>query len=300
MHKSIKFLVIAIGIAASIISCTKDITIKPIPYEAQTTIECILVPGTRPVLYLTTSVPFFDPAVTPSQLFARGASVSISGPNGIDVLIEDSVFNNFRCRWEPFYHGSIVSQQGGTYNLTVIYNGKTYTSSTTIYQSQVNMSSVTFINPFHDIYGEHEGVVVEFTDATGQENYYRYQMGRMIDSTVYGASNLGLIHSTCVGSNFFYVRELGRSIYNDKGLDGQPLTFTVEPAYKHQQDDSTYVILQSLDSASADFYDQLDKQKLAQLNPFVEPVFIKTKIEGCIGVFGSQVPSDSVLFVYPE
>jgi hypothetical protein len=35
-------------------------------------------------------------------------------------------------------------------------------------------------------------------------------------------------------------------------------------------------------------------------NPFVEPVFINTKIPGAIGVFGSAVMSDSVLFIYPR
>lgn len=37
-----------------------------------------------------------------------------------------------------------------------------------------------------------------------------------------------------------------------------------------------------------------------KVGPFVEPVFIKTKIKGAIGVFGSAVLSDSVLFIYPR
>ena len=56
----------------------------------------------------------------------------------------------------------------------------------------------------------------------------------------------------------------------------------------------------SLDKNTAEFYDNLDRQMLAQFNPFVEPVFLKSKIEGCVGVFGSAIPSDSVLFIYPE
>ncbi len=55
-----------------------------------------------------------------------------------------------------------------------------------------------------------------------------------------------------------------------------------------------------LDENSAEIYDNLDKQKLAQYNPFIEPVFLKTKIADCIGVFGSELVSDSLLFVSPE
>ena len=80
----------------------------------------------------------------------------------------------------------------------------------------------------------------------------------------------------------------------------QAMQFVIEPAFKHIQDDTAFVFVQSMDKNSAEFYDNIDKQKLSQFNPFVEPVFLKTKIEGCIGVFGSAVVSDSVLFIYPE
>ncbi len=43
------------------------------------------------------------------------------------------------------------------------------------------------------------------------------------------------------------------------------------------------------------------RQKLAQYNPFVEPVFIiPGQFKDAIGVFGAYAVSDSVLFVYPE
>lgn len=297
--KKIKILFLVISAIAIIQACQKDIKLKPLQYDSQLSIECVLYPGKAPQLFLSKSVPFFSTSVSPSQLFARGAVVTISG-SSIDNLVEDSIFDNFRCRWVPYYKGSVPAQIGQTYNLSVTYNGKTYTASTTINQPQVNITGTSFVHSFHDIYGDHEGVVINFNDISGSENFYRFQMNRTIDSSVYGASNLGLIHSTCTNGAFFHISEFGRSIYFDKGLDGQGMQFVIEPAFKHKQDDTAYVFVQSLDKNSAEFYDNIDKQKLAQLNPFVEPVFLKTKIEGCIGVFGSAVVSDSVLFVYPE
>jgi len=297
--KKLKILFLVIFAIAIIQACQKDIKLKPLQYDSQLSIECVLYPGKAPQLFLSTSVPFFSTSVSPSQLFARGAVVTITG-SSTDNLVADSIFDNFRCRWVPYYKGSVPAQIGQTYNLSVTYNGKTYTASTTINQPQVAITGTSFVSSFHDIYGDHEGVVINFNDISGSENFYRFQMNRMIDSSVYGASNLGLIHSTCTNGAFFHISEFGRSIYFDKGLDGQGMQFVIEPAFKHKQDDTAYVFVQSLDKNSAEFYDNIDKQKLAQLNPFVEPVFLKTKIEGCIGVFGSAVVSDSVLFVYPE
>jgi hypothetical protein len=280
-------------------SCQKEIKLKPLEYDNRPSIECILYPGKVPKLFLSNSVGFFNLSTTPSQLFARGALVKIIG-SSIDTLAEDSIFDNFRCRWTLFYKGNVPSLTGQTYNLSVTYQGKNYTASTTINQPKPTINNVSYISSFHDVYGDHEGVIVNFNDIAGSENFYRYQMNRMIDSSVYGASNLGLIHSTCTNGLPFYITELGRSIYFDKGIDGQTLEFVTEPAFLHQQDDTAYVFVQSLDKNSAEFYDNLDKQKLAQYNPFIEPVFLKTKIDGCLGIFGSIVTSDSVQFIYPE
>ena len=230
----------------------------------------------------------------------KGATVTITSNSIVDNLIMDSTFDNFRCRWVPFYRGTIPVTIGQTYNLSVTYAGKTYLAVTTIDQPKVNITSTSYVSSFHDVYGDHEGVIVNFIDPPGSANYYRYQMNRMIDSSVYGASYLGVVHSTCTNGAFFFVSELGRAVYNDKNVDGQPIQFVVEPAFQHQQDDTGYVFIQSLDKNAAEFYENLDQQKLSQFNPFIEPVFLHTKIDGCIGIFGSSVLSDSVLFVYPE
>jgi hypothetical protein len=74
----------------------------------------------------------------------------------------------------------------------------------------------------------------------------------------------------------------------------------IEVSYEYRDGDTAWVVMQSLDKNSADFYKDLDDQLQAIYNPFVEPVYIHTKITGAIGVFGSAVLSDSVLFIYPQ
>ncbi|MBL0110618.1 MAG: hypothetical protein IPP42_07080 [Saprospiraceae bacterium] len=74
----------------------------------------------------------------------------------------------------------------------------------------------------------------------------------------------------------------------------------IEVTFEYDKGDEGWVFIQSLDQNAAAFYKDLDDQLQSIQNPFVEPVFIKTKIPGAVGVFGSAVLSDSVLFVYPR
>jgi len=91
----------------------------------------------------------------------------------------------------------------------------------------------------------------------------------------------------------------GRIVFSDENVDGQRLELLIEVAFEYVKDDSTYVFIQSLDRNSAEFFIKLDEQSQAILNPFIEPIFLESKIDGAIGFFGSAVLSDSVLFVYP-
>ena len=280
-------------------SCTKDISVKPVPYTTKPVIDCMLLPGEIAKVYLNTSIAYFDTLVYNKDLFIRNANVVISSVSGSETLYADSTLNLFTCEYEYYYKGNNFIQKDVTYTLTVTINGKIFTAQTTTNQHKAAITSVGYTSVFSDIYGEHEGVIVDFNDVANEVNYYRYQMTRTIDSTTtYGETH---IYSLCTHGSFFYVKETGRAVYKDNGLDGLPMEIVVEPAYKHKQNDTGYVFIQSIDKNAAEFYDQLDRQKLGTMNPFVEPVFLKPiQFQDAIGVFGSYALSDSVLFVYPE
>jgi hypothetical protein len=140
---------------------------------------------------------------------------------------------------------------------------------------------------------------MNFNDTSNEENNYRFQMIRQVDSTVRTANNK-VYRTECNGANKFTINEVGRSVYNDQNKNGLPMSFVIEPAYTHANGQKAKVYLQTMDSKSAIFFDALDRQKLATYNPFVEPVFLKTQIAGCIGVFGSLNISEPVDFVFPE
>lgn len=283
-------------------ACEKDIQIElPVDLEGTVVIEGLLYPGAEPRIYISKSVPFFDPNVTPQEVFARGARVSITSSGETEVLVADSTFDKFRCRWVPFYRGSRVSKFGMTYTLEVQFEGKTYTANTTINQTKSMIEEVIYTPEFTDIYGGHDGVNVRIQDPAGSDNFYRFQMNRYIDRDNAHAHELDGVPRDCTDDEEFWITDLGRTIYNDIGNDGRTMDLLAEVSFEYNKGDSTWVIIQSLDERSAAFYQELDDQLISILNPFVEPVFIKSQIEGgALGVFGSAVLSDSVLFIYPQ
>jgi hypothetical protein len=281
------------------VSCEKTITIKALPYQDQLSIECLLVPGEEPKLFLNKSVAYFSAKVNNIDLFIADASVKISSDGITDILSPSSERNAFLCQDEYFYLGKIKAQMGKTYKLEVTYKGQTYTAETTINQSKPKLNSVDYTQKFNDVYGEHEGIILNFNDTPNEINNYRFLMVRQVDSTVRTANNK-VYKTECNGANKFTVIEVGRSVYSDQNKNGLAMSFVVEPAYTHKQGQTAKVYVQTIDARAADFFDALDRQKLATYNPFVEPVFLKTQIAGCIGVFGSMNISEPIDFVYPE
>lgn len=300
--KNKNILMIAI-IGLSLAACKKDITFKsPRGHLSNLFIEGMLYSGEKPRIYISRSNSFFSSKVSPQEVFARGAVVKIISGTIADILVPDSTFNKFRCRWEPFYRGNIVAEIGKTYTLEVSHEGKAYKASTAISQRRVAIESIEYTPEFFDVYGGHDGLIIKITDPPGKQDYYRFQMNRIIDTSVKHAHVLDRFINTCVSgpSEKFPVTDIGRIIFSDGNADGQKLTMSIEVSYEYKKGDSAWVFIQSLDKNSAEFYKDLDEQLQAIKNPFVEPVFLTTKIPGAIGIFGSAVLSDSVLFIYPR
>lgn len=280
-------------------ACEKNIFVRQLPYESKVSITSLITPGEIPRVYLYKTVPYFDPRQKAGPLFIRTAIVTMSSSAGTFNFTIDSSYNIVRCDYDYYYKGSQMIGANTIYILNIQYAGQTYTATATTNQRKVNIDSVGYVTSFKDVYGDHEGVVIHFSDLLGTGDYYRFQMGRIFPDSITAAGN-GATSPCSIGSPH-YIIETGRTVYSDKNIDGRDMTFVFEPAYLHKQGQVAYLRLQSIDKNIFDFYDQLDRQKLAQFNPFVEPVFIKPlQFPDAIGVFGAYALSDSVRFVFPE
>lgn len=282
-------------------SCVKDISIPQPEYTPRATIQCGLEPGTVPVLYFYRTIPYFEKSgISLHDLFIKNAMVFISSQDTIDNLKIDSTYNFIKCEYEYFYKGAVVTREKRQYNLKILYNNITYNASTSTNLPAVTIDSVGYTTQFKDIYGEHEGVIPYFHDVPNQSNYYRYEMTRSIDTTM--KYREGKLHSPCIGSGSVTILEIGRSVYNDQSSSGEQMKLVIEPAYSHREGLTGLIRIETIDKATYDFFYQLDRQKLEQMNPFVEPVFLTDGQFGknALGYFGSIARSAPVLFVFPE
>lgn len=299
MIKYFKFMVYAMVF----MGCEQVIELKTDnDFKGSVFVEGLLVVGQQPHIYFSEALPFAQSKVTPQQVFARGAEVMLSTGGFSELLLADSVFNSFRCRWEPFYSGENKILFGATYDLLIKYKGNSFIATTTINQIKPSIEKIGYNPEFFDIYGGHDGVNIILRDPEGPGNFYRFQMNRRIDNSVAHAHILDVIQSTCTKEGEkFWVTDLGRTVFSDAGNDGRDLDLLVEVSFEYSEGDSTWITMQSLDEKAAIFYKELDDQLISIINPFVEPVFLESKIDGgAVGFFGSAVLSDSVLFVYPQ
>jgi Domain of unknown function (DUF4249) len=283
-------------------ACEKDINLDFTAVHQETLfIEGMLQPGEIPKIYISRSNPYFGPKVSPQEVFVRGAVAKISEGSSVDSLVQDSLFNTARCRWEPFYRGHKAAEYGKTYRFELIFEGKTYTATTIINQQTPKIDTILYTPDFSDIYGRHDGVTIELTDHPGTQDFYRFQFDRLIDTSRHHANVLDVFVNTCVAKDEqFLVKDIGRIVFSDEVADGNKLIMPIEVSYEYRKDDFGWIFIQSLDKQSAEFYKDLDDQLQAIRNPFVEPVFVRTQIPGALGVFGSMVLSDSVKFVFPQ
>ncbi len=288
----ILFKILIVFTFLTINGCEKNIVLPLHDYKSQLSVECILEPDKVPVLYLGKTVSYFDTLSTNHDLFVDNARVIISSPNSEDTLKVTSKYNYYLCQKEYFYQGAVPVVQGQIYHLRIEHNGNIYEADTETNVSSVQIDSVSYVANFSDLYGEHEGVVVSFTDLPNERNYYRYRMDRVLTQSQKGIPNCA--------TGPYAATELGRSVYFDTNVDGESLTIVIEPAFKHNTGDTAYIYLQTLDAASARFFDDLDRQKSAKINPFIEPVFITSNIPGAFGIFGACNYSRPVKFIYPE
>ncbi len=285
-----------------IIGCQKTITVEQKPYAEKISIEGLLQPGEVPQIYVNRTAPFFTDIAsqTASNMFIRDAQIQLLSAGAMQTLRPDSSYNQFFCRWEPFYIGSAEILANATYELRVTHEGQVHTATTVTNVPSVNLDSVSYTSNFTDIFGGHEGVIMDFTDLPNQPNQYRSLITRPLHNRHQTTDDLEYSSTCLADGEFVEISEFGRSVYFDNKLDGAPVRFVAEPVYTQFMGDEATIYIQSLDEEVARFYDTLDRQHTANVNPFSEPVFLYSTFDRAIGVFGAVNISSPFPFVFPE
>lgn len=283
-------------------SCERTIIITPPAYLSRPSIQSMLEPDSLPVVYFNRTVPYFNENQLFKDLVIRNAQIKLQSSMGTDSLRLDSVYDKSFCQYNYYYKGNTPVQLNNTYTLTVKNGDDNYTAACQTNQLKPAIDSTSYTSEFFDLYGGHEGVIVYFNDIASQINYYRYEMDRYVDTSTLQAFVTVKASACLAGRDSALFHELGRSVYADEGISGQQIKIVIEPAYTHKKNTRGIVYIQAIDKNAYEFFNQLDKQKLTQRNPFVEPVFLRDGQFGnkAVGYFSAMIKSNPVLFIFPE
>ena len=269
-------------------SCEKNITVDIPESKAKLVVEGSIEQNEYPLVFLTKNLPYFGVTDSASiiNIIVQDAVVTVS-----DGITTDTLQKTFNFNYFPpiYYTGSkIKGETGKTYYLTVISEGRKYTSHTTILPSPIGIDSLWFeIDKEQDSLGYLWAV---YNDPPEPGNYYRLYAKRFKKDNI-------------------FIPVLG-SIYDDKFFNGQQFTFSMirgvsninstekDPEYGYFKIGDTVISkFTSIDKASYDFWRSAEGEMYSNGNPFMTPSQIVTNIEGgALGVWtGYGVFTDTVI-----
>ncbi len=280
MRKLLPYLFLAVFA----VSCEKEIGIVLPDPESLIVVDGGITTGEVAKVTLTWSAGYFDPLDSASLInyvITTNALVTVTDGITTDTLAVTIDFN----RPIPFvWVGSdVIGQVGRTYTLTVVADGKTVTSTTTI-PTPVPLDSVWF-EP--EIPGDSLGFAwAHLTDPVGYGNGYRWFTMRL-------------------GEDATFLPPFGSS-FDDNFIEGQSFDFGYSrPSSSNSQlpedndfrrgyfitGDSIVVKFCAIGIAEADFFRTYEIEVSNNGNPFASPGVIESNVDGGLGVFCGYSPS---------
>lgn len=295
-------------------SCVRNIEIdiegriKPVVYG-------MLEAGEQPRIFLYKSFPYeFDLTVNPIE-FVEDAEISLIVDGEKIVLTPQRGFDKtiFRGLYSPdevkpdsvevlFYTSNITIQEGKTYELEVLYNNETLKAKTTVPYS-INFISELIVR---DTLIDNEGdttigdfLELKFIDDPSAINYYKYSVA--YENVAVVDTGTGM---TTIRTNYFFLRN---QFISDENNNGETFTirfFMSNKVNTFQNPEASFDLKSRLicyEPSLIEFNRSLRRQGTndnVTLNPFTEPVIIKSNLSSGQGIFSALSKSKESLVVY--
>ncbi len=281
-------------------SCSEDINLTVAKGEAKIVIEGSIENGKFAEVMITRNSALSE-AVDFQKILVTDAKAWVTWGGIVDTL--RFTIDSFSAI--PFtYRGSIIQgQEGQSYNLTVIADGRTFTSTTTI-PALVKLDSVWWKAqpPNTDL-----GLAwAHLSEPAGFGNAYKWFAKRPTKHVFFNGQPIIL--------NRRFVSPNG-STFDDKFIDGKSFDFAYDRGYdateatyvKNEPEkergfykitDTIYIKFCTIDYAVQKFYSTYEQALQNNGNPFASPVTILTNIhgEGGLGVWaGFGATYDTIL-----
>ena len=291
-------------------SCSKEVKIDILGFEENLVIDGSIETGRPAIIFLSKTRDIYAPTDINSYLngFISGATVIVSNGTITDTLIEictnnlppeldsiaaeyfgvpiDSLVNLHLC---AYVSSGLVGEVGKTYTLKVLYNNKTYTSSTKIenptsldnlfWKEQVNLPGYGFS-------------WAKITDSPVMGDAYRWEVKNISDGS------FSKPFQPFTDDRFYNGLTFEFSVEN-------PMSFrdsTIEDQYKgyYKLGDTIVVKFSKLGKKEYQFFEKKYNQIYSGGNPFATPTNIPTNIEGgALGIWAGFSPWYDTLICVP-
>lgn len=309
---------ILIGLCLS--SCTKDVKIAIPGYKEQLVVDGRIETGQPPLVILSKTKDIYAPTDLNSYLngFVSGATVTVSDgtttvqldeicsdnlPPGTEAeaaqlfgIPQSELANYHICAYTSF-NTAIWGQVGKTYNLTVAFEGKTYTSSTQILQP----------TPLDSVYWKQD------SDApTG----FGFSWAQLTDPPTAGDAYFWEVKRLDIGTdgqpkdNAF--KATYGPVFDDQFINGKTFSFAYENPLSYKEEipddergyygigDTVVIKFSKLDRNVYEFLEKKYLQLQTTGNPFASPTSIPTNISGgALGVWAGFSPAFDTLICQP-
>ncbi len=266
------------------LGCEKEITVDLPHHDPIPVIEGGIEQGGYPWVFITRTAGYFDNFDTSVFINMIDTSATVIVSNG---TITDTLAHTFDFYQFPFfkYTGTkFTGEVGGTYSLTVITGGKTYTATSSILPA-VHLDSLKFKPEIGiDTLGY---IWIYLVDPPGP-NYYR------LFTKVIGKDSIYLHpFPSTTDDKFFddqkaeYEVFRGRNPLEDNLYDDNGIGQDGVARWYFRSSETVAVKVCALDKEHFDFWYSTEQQYMSDGNPFASPVSVKTNIQGgAVGVWG--------------
>jgi hypothetical protein len=291
-------------------SCSKEVKIDIPGFDEQIVIDGSIETGTPAIIFLSNSKDIYAPTDINSYLsgFISGATVTVSNGTINDTLTEictDNLPAGFESIAAAFFglpieqlvtlhlcayvSTGLVGEVGKTYALKVLYNNKTYTSSTKIenptaldnlfWREQVNLPGYGFS-------------WAKITDSPVMGDAYRWEVKNISDGS------FSKPFQPFTDDRFYNGKTFEFSVENPMSFKDQ----TIENQYKgyYKLGDTIVVKFSKLGKKEYQFFEKKYNQIYSGGNPFATPTNIPTNIEGgALGIWAGFSPWFDTLICVP-
>ncbi len=257
-------------------NCTEDINLNVIGGGNQIVIEGTIENGKPAEVIVTRSSPV-SKAVDLNKIIVSDAKVYVSDGSITDTL---QITLDTTVSIPVVYKGSkIIGVPGHAYYLTVIADGQTLSSSTTIPQL-IALDSVWWkADPPHDSLGY---AWAHLTDPSGLGNAYKWFAKRPKKDRRYISPDGSTMDDKFID---------GKSIdfYNLRGIDATSTAQEDKDSnrnrYYYKMKDTIYIKFCTIDYATLRFYQTYETSLQSSGNPFASPTSIQSNIKGGLGIW---------------